>query len=156
MTVSFVPPSMEPNQTRRGFLEKACWAAGCGACAFGAVPSAVYLASAGVEEPKGPQPPIPYDDVPVGSAKVFSFGKNKWVSRKVLVYRSGEEEFNAMDARCTHLGCIVEWDETAKQIRCNCHGGLFDKKGKRESGPPPTDLPLVDVKPTDGHIIVTL
>ena len=134
---------MEPNQTRRGFLEKACVAAGCGACAFGAAPVAVYLASAGVEAPKGPQPPIPIADVPVGSARVFSFGKNKWASRKILVVRSGEEEFNAMDAKCTHLGCIVEWNDKAKQIRCNCHGGLFDREGKRISGPPPADQPSV-------------
>lgn len=41
----------------------------------------------------------------------------------------------AISAVCTHLGCIVNWDETAQEFACPCHGSRFDNDGEATSGP---------------------
>jgi Rieske Fe-S protein len=57
----------------------------------------------------------------------------------VFVDRDGDG-FRVLAATCTHLGCGVLWDATAKQYKCPCHGGVFDREGKVLAGPPPRPL----------------
>ncbi len=61
----------------------------------------------------------------------------------------------ALSAHCTHLGCIVNFDEKTEKFHCPCHGSIFDISGKRVAGPanrPLTRLPLRFMK--NGDIIV--
>ena len=61
----------------------------------------------------------------------------------------------ALSAHCTHLGCIVNFDEKTEKFHCPCHGSVFDISGKRVAGPanrPLTRLPLRFMK--NGDIIV--
>lgn len=79
-------------------------------------------------------------DIPAGSGKVVALG-----SKPVIVVNS-EAGMKAYSATCTHLGCIVHYDETAKQIICPCHDGRFSPAtGAVTSGPPPQPLPPVEV-----------
>jgi Rieske Fe-S protein len=36
----------------------------------------------------------------------------------------------AMSAACTHMGCIVQWNESDHSFHCPCHGGMFTAYGK--------------------------
>jgi cytochrome b6-f complex iron-sulfur subunit len=58
----------------------------------------------------------------------------------IIVIRRDESKFLAFSAKCTHLGCIVNWDDSQKTINCPCHAGVFSAEGKPVSGPPPKPL----------------
>lgn len=55
----------------------------------------------------------------------------------VYVRRDATGTFSAFSARCTHLGCTVDWDGHRRQYVCPCHHGVYDEAGKHLSGPPP-------------------
>ncbi|RJR29902.1 MAG: ubiquinol-cytochrome c reductase iron-sulfur subunit [Desulfobacteraceae bacterium] len=57
-----------------------------------------------------------------------------------------ENDFQAISARCTHLGCTVAFHEGKKEFHCPCHGSIFDENGNRLSGPAKKSLPLLAVK----------
>lgn len=77
-------------------------------------------------------------DIPVGSAKVVPVGG------KPTIVINGDQGVKAFSAICTHLGCIVAWDQAAQQIACPCHDGRFNaQNGTVISGPPPAPLPAV-------------
>jgi len=53
-----------------------------------------------------------------------------------VIFDDGDEEepinkgkIIAMSAACTHMGCIVQWQED-RRFHCRCHGGLFTESGK--------------------------
>lgn len=56
------------------------------------------------------------------------------------------DEYRALSATCTHLGCRVAWDATGSQYSCPCHGGVFDRTGAVVSGPPPRGLDALPVR----------
>jgi Rieske Fe-S protein len=57
----------------------------------------------------------------------------------VFIDREGDG-YRALSATCAHLGCRVKWDEAAKQFKCPCHGGAYDREGRVVAGPPPRPL----------------
>jgi glycine/D-amino acid oxidase-like deaminating enzyme/nitrite reductase/ring-hydroxylating ferredoxin subunit len=60
--------------------------------------------------------------------------------RQVAVYRDPGGALHFLSPRCTHLGCIVAWNDLEKTWDCPCHGGRFDPTGKVLYGPPTADL----------------
>jgi nitrite reductase/ring-hydroxylating ferredoxin subunit len=46
----------------------------------------------------------------------------------------------ALSAVCTHLGCVVAWQDQAGEFLCPCHGGRFSADGQVLGGPPPKPL----------------
>lgn len=68
------------------------------------------------------------------------------------VRRTGENEFVAFGAYCTHVGCPVRWVEGAKLFLCPCHGGAFHRDGSVAAGPPPRPLPQLDVRVLDRRV----
>ena len=142
---------MEPNteqSSRRDFLSKACIAS-CGAtCALTAVPVVTYLLPGEAGAATGPVQ-IKSTDLPEGAARIVRVG-----TKKVLVIRNGGK-LTAVDAKCTHLGCIVAWDPGAKQIRCFCHGGKFEADGKRIDGPPPRDQAPFKIEESGDKVLIS-
>ena len=64
---------------------------------------------------------------------------------KVACYRDCNGCLHEMSAVCTHLGGIVQWNDSEKTFDCGCHGSRFDKYGKVINGPANSDLvPLND------------
>jgi len=60
----------------------------------------------------------------------------------------------AINAVCTHLGCVVPWDKAENKFICHCHGSQYNKEGKVIHGPAPLSLALVhcDENP-DGKVV---
>jgi len=58
----------------------------------------------------------------------------------VILIRTGEGDFRAFSATCTHLDCIVEFQKDRRRIWCNCHSGEYDLNGRNVAGPPPRPL----------------
>lgn len=84
----------------------------------------------------------------VGQVAEFEEGTPKFVTYKgtttdegVYVVNLGSEGWLALDFHCTHLQCGVNYVNGTKQFICPCHGGVYDLKGRVQSGPPPKNLP---------------
>lgn len=62
-------------------------------------------------------------------------------NEKIAVYKDKTGKVRAISAVCTHLGCIVDWNDEEKTWDCPCHGSRFSKEGKVIHGPAVKDLP---------------
>jgi Rieske Fe-S protein len=64
----------------------------------------------------------------------------------------------AISAACTHMGCIVQWQDSDRKYHCPCHGGLFSEYGYVDAGAAPIKylrpLPRLNTKVVDGNIYV--
>ncbi|GAB5030988.1 cytochrome b6-f complex iron-sulfur subunit, partial [Nannochloropsis oceanica] len=60
----------------------------------------------------------------------------------------------AVNAICTHLGCIVPWNKAQNKFMCPCHGSQYDKTGKVVRGPAPLSLALAHVNEEDKKVVV--
>lgn len=57
-------------------------------------------------------------------------------ARKVAVYRDEQDNLYHLSAICTHLGCVVQWNEAEQSWDCPCHGSRFDREtGRVLNGP---------------------
>lgn len=61
----------------------------------------------------------------------------------------------ALHKVCTHLGCLLTWDEEVGAFVCPCHGSQFDREGKLLSGPATRDLDrfVVQLITSDGQVV---
>jgi len=84
--------------------------------------------------------------------------KEGWIQihqkRSIYVTDEGNGNFVVFSRVCTHLGCLVRWDEKKQQFLCPCHGGVFDPAGNVVAGPPPRPLEKLPVKVEDGVLYV--
>jgi glycine/D-amino acid oxidase-like deaminating enzyme/nitrite reductase/ring-hydroxylating ferredoxin subunit len=78
-----------------------------------------YLTGGGVSSP---------DEVAPGTGAVMRRGLSK-----VALYRDDAGALHEHSAVCTHLGCIVDFNDKEKSWDCPCHGSRFD--------------------PADGHVL---
>lgn len=88
------------------------------------------------------------------SAGVFSFPKENaealapdsaavvdYQGRKLGVYKAPDGELFTVSARCTHLGCQLEWNPDEHTWDCPCHGSRFDIHGQLVENPATAPLP---------------
>ncbi len=59
---------------------------------------------------------------------------------KTAVYRDERGLLHAVSPVCTHMGCLVGFNNAEKTWDCPCHGSRFDKDGKVLNGPAVTPL----------------
>jgi 3-phenylpropionate/trans-cinnamate dioxygenase ferredoxin reductase subunit len=55
--------------------------------------------------------------------------------RQLAVYRDDEGLTYELSPRCTHMGCTVDWNDTARTWDCPCHGSRFAADGSVVRGP---------------------
>jgi len=73
--------------------------------------------------------------------------------RLVYVRNDGNDKFTAIANTCMHLGCPVQANATG--FACPCHGGQYDKEGRRIAGPPVRPLNRYDTSINDkGHLVL--
>lgn len=54
---------------------------------------------------------------------------------EVLVVKDRSKNVIAVNPKCTHKGCIVEWKDKNQTFDCPCHGSRFSKDGNTLNGP---------------------
>lgn len=92
---------------------------------------------------------IPHGDIPEGGARFFQYAG----SSAVLV-RKRDGSLVALSAVCTHLGCIVQWQNDTQDFLCPCHAGHYSADGIVTAGPPPKPLPKIPFSVSGGNITV--
>lgn len=96
--------------------------------------------------------------VEVGKVEDFGAGSGSVVSvnaKPVLVVNTKAGGLKAFSAICTHLGCVVSWDDKKAVIHCPCHEGIFNSAtGEVVSGPPPRGLSGYELAVKDGKVLI--
>ena len=77
----------------------------------------------------------------LGTLAVGEGGPAELDGKQMGVYRATEELYYAVELRCPHLGCRLEWNPDDKSWDCPCHGSRFDVQGRCLTEPAQTDLP---------------
>jgi nitrite reductase/ring-hydroxylating ferredoxin subunit len=70
----------------------------------------------------------------LGQASDFRIGTLKYVAQAQAYIGRDLEGFYAVDAVCSHLGCLVEIGKNDTFV-CPCHGSAFTADGKAKKGP---------------------
>ena len=91
------------------------------------------------------------DDLATNQARIFKVNKDP-----VIVVHTRTGQYKAFNARCTHLGCVVQYlpDEDPPHFGCNCHGSEFDINGRNIAGPAPRPLTPYKVIIKESSILV--
>ena len=66
-------------------------------------------------------------------------------TKPVAVSRAADGALRAVDAVCTHLGCIVRWNDAETSWDCPCHGSRFGDDGVVVTGPATHPLGAVEL-----------
>jgi cytochrome b6-f complex iron-sulfur subunit len=145
----------EPTRpaSRRAFLEwliggfLSLW--GLGVAAVGGL----FLKAPGAEKrpSEGRVKCGPLASLAIGSARFIPHGAGP-----LLVVRTSDTEAQAFSAICTHLRCVLKWDDANRTILCPCHAGVFDRRGNVLSGPPTRALRRYPTEVRAGEIVVHL
>ncbi len=86
---------------------------------------------------------------PVESIADIGRGEGKVVrveGRRVAVYRDTENGLHAVSGVCTHMGCLVKFNDLEKTWDCPCHGSRFDVSGDILDGPATKKLEKLEVR----------
>ncbi len=148
---------------RREFIEKACLTG------IGIVAGTSIINSLGIQSIKAsPRPgifrgnreiPIMLADTPdlqaVGGAYHLEIEE---IEKNLLIVRTGEEEFIAVDIKCTHKGCDVTYQaggpSASAMFVCPCHDSRFDLSGQPKSGPAKKPLGTYKTSFKNGEITI--
>ncbi len=107
-------------------------------------------------------PPVALDEqsrvvvASVGELKPNSAKFFRFLDKPAVLVRLQSGEYEALSAKCTHLGCTVDFDRTKDFFFCNCHGSQFDINGKVLKGPATKPLPQYLVSVADNNIYVSV
>ena len=70
------------------------------------------------------------DEVVPGEGRIVGDGLGQRAA-----YRDDDGTLHELSARCTHLGCIVNWNSAERTWDCPCHGSRFAATGEVIEGP---------------------
>ena len=77
----------------------------------------------------------------------------------VLLIHLDNGQFVAYSPICTHAGCQVQFDPSAKDLACPCHGAVFDPYHNAQvlGGPAPYPLQAISIQydSSSGNVYVT-
>jgi glycine/D-amino acid oxidase-like deaminating enzyme/nitrite reductase/ring-hydroxylating ferredoxin subunit len=79
--------------------------------------------------------------VPRGEGRLVELG-----GEQVAAYRDPQGVVTLRSAVCTHMGCLVGWNDAGKTWDCPCHGSRFKPDGEVLAGPAESPLAEADVK----------
>lgn len=79
------------------------------------------------------------NDIVAGSGAVVEMD-----GKKVAVFKTPAGKIIKLSPVCTHLKCIVQWNDAGKTWDCPCHGSRFQKDGAVMNGPANKPLEKID------------
>ena len=91
------------------------------------------------------------DAIAAGQGGVIKHGR-----QQLAVWKDTAGKAHVLSAACTHLGCIVTWNNAERTWDCPCHGSMFAADGSVIHGPavkalPAKSLPGRRVRRTSRH-----
>lgn len=89
-----------------------------------------------------------------GKASDFRMGEVVYFRKERVFVERSEQGFLAFSAVCTHLNCIVNWNEVLKKFECPCHGAKFNRLGEVLEGPPPRPLDLYRLQIVEEKLVI--
>lgn len=96
----------------------------------------------------------------IGSASAVGVGQGARFTDPATGYpawliRPQARSYKAFSAVCTHAGCTVDYDASAQEFICPCHGGTYSAQtGAVLAGPPPAPLGAIRVDVANGTLYV--
>jgi len=76
--------------------------------------------------------------IPRGRGKVIEYK-----GQQVAAYRDESGTVALRSAICTHMGCLVDWNDAERTWDCPCHGSRFEPDGSVIAGP--SEQPLGEI-----------
>lgn len=76
------------------------------------------------------EPNMSFDDIHLNSGSIIEVNHEK-----VGIYKDSNGKIFAVKPVCTHLGCLLSWNDVDKTWDCPCHGSRFDFNGKNLYNP---------------------
>ncbi len=149
---------------RKNFLQLAlAFVGGLASLAITGIGTRFLIGNAFIEGAKKRVPIAALKDLPTNKMHklIYSFkAKDAWrdslKTGTVFAYSEDGENYKVLSGSCTHLGCVVKWQEDNERFACPCHAGFFDRKGNVISGPPPKALNQIEAVVEDGNLIVVV
>jgi Rieske Fe-S protein len=86
-------------------------------------------------------------DIPVGGAISATLADGQ----PIILVQPEKGKVVAMTAVCTHQQCTVAPD--GDELKCPCHGSVYDLTGANVSGPAPSPLAQFDVHVSNGAVV---
>jgi Rieske Fe-S protein len=74
--------------------------------------------------------PKSFDELEPGQAAIMKIDGDN-----VAAFRDEDGRVHAVSAVCTHMGCILGWNENDRTWDCPCHGSRFELDGEVIHGP---------------------
>jgi len=93
----------------------------------------------------------PLESLPVGQARLVRHGREP-----IFVIRTAEDAVVGLSGVCSHVHCVLRWDDAQGNLACPCHDGAFDVNGNVLHGPPPRPLKRYQVETRLGDMYVQL
>ncbi|UCG88918.1 MAG: hypothetical protein JSW71_10420 [Gemmatimonadota bacterium] len=88
-------------------------------------------------------------EFPVGASRLVSWGE-----RTILVVRSGEQAYAALQGTAPRDGCILQWDSESMRVVSPCSYVVFDLQGNVVTGLSTTPLQRYSVFVRGGVVYV--
>ncbi|MGZ3900679.1 MAG: FAD-dependent oxidoreductase [Bacteroidia bacterium] len=79
--------------------------------------------------------PVEIGKIMANEGKIIEVEKEKFGA-----YRDEHGQLHIIAAECSHMGCIIKWNNDEKTWDCPCHGSRFTHDGKVLNGPANKDL----------------
>jgi cytochrome b6-f complex iron-sulfur subunit len=140
------PVSARPD--RRGFFH-ACFALMTGIAAFIVALPVFSFFRLPKRINKARKIEVPVTDLSEDQALFFE----RQGTQIVLIYTDRQPK--VFDAACTHLGCLVTWDQNEHIFHCPCHGAVFDDKGQVVKGPVNVPLKKINFEIKNNLIVIS-
>ena len=146
-TAQSTPHTCDGCLDRREMLVRA------GLVTMGVAAAGVLAACGGSDTPSDDAPSADdgtlaqLSDIPVGGAISATLSDGQ----PIILVQPEKGKVIAMTAVCTHQQCTVAPD--GDELKCPCHGSVYDLTGANVSGPAPSPLAQFDVHVSNGAVL---
>ena len=72
----------------------------------------------------------------------------------IVFLRKGEDGVLAWNARCPHVGCLIEYKPGEDHFLCPCHSSVFRTDGERENDVSPRAMDTLEAEVREGAVFV--